>query len=73
MTNYPIRVFWSDEDQAWIADIPDLRYCSAHGATPEEAVREVQAAKELWLAVAREDGRPIPKASPPPTVHQVAS
>jgi predicted RNase H-like HicB family nuclease len=34
---YHINVFWSDEDSCWIADVPDLRYCSAHGDTPEEA------------------------------------
>jgi hypothetical protein len=35
---YHINLFWSDEDDAWIADAPDLTYCSAHGATPEEAL-----------------------------------
>jgi predicted RNase H-like HicB family nuclease len=36
--HYHINVFWSDEDDCWIADVPDLRYCSAHGGTPAEAV-----------------------------------
>ena len=39
MTDYLILVFWSDEDQAYIADIPDLKTCSAWGNTPEEALR----------------------------------
>jgi predicted RNase H-like HicB family nuclease len=41
---YPIEVFWSEEDQVWIADIPDLPFCTAHGATPHEAVAEVELA-----------------------------
>lgn len=60
MNHYHINVFWSDEDACWIADVPDLRFCSAHGETPEEAVREVQIAMDLWLEVARERNRPIP-------------
>jgi predicted RNase H-like HicB family nuclease len=61
MVEYHINVFWSEEDNEWIAEIPDLKGCSASGETPEAAVREVQAAKELWLEVAREDGDPIPE------------
>ena len=60
---YHINVFWSDEDGRWIADVPDLRYCSAHGATPEEAVAEAGIAIDLWLETARETGVPIPEAS----------
>jgi predicted RNase H-like HicB family nuclease len=59
---YHINVFWSDEDRRWIADVPDLRYCSAHGDTPEEAVAEARVATELWLETARETGVPIPEA-----------
>lgn len=44
----------SAADECWIADIPDLRYCSAHGPTPQKALKEVMVAKELWLEVARE-------------------
>ncbi len=60
---YPIVIFWSDEDECWVADIPDLKYCSAFGDTPEAALREIQVAKRLWLEAAREDGRPIPEPS----------
>ena len=42
MNGYHINVFWSEEDGAWVADVPDLEYCSAHGATPVEAVRQVE-------------------------------
>jgi predicted RNase H-like HicB family nuclease len=58
--NYPVVVFWSDEDGEFIADIPYLKYCSAGGDTPEEAVREVMIAREAWLAVARENGAVLP-------------
>jgi predicted RNase H-like HicB family nuclease len=58
--NYPIVIFWSDEDDAYIADVPDLRSCSAWGDTPEEALREVLVAREAWLEVARERGLPLP-------------
>lgn len=59
--NYHINVFYSAEDACWIADVPDLRRCSAHGQTPEEAVREVTVAMNLWLDAAREHGDKIPK------------
>ncbi len=60
---YPINVFWSDEDSAWVADVPDLVYCSAVGDTPHEAVAEVEGAIEAWLEAAQSSGRPIPKPS----------
>lgn len=58
--NYPIVVFWSDADGEFIADIPDLKYCSAGGATPEEALRELLIARDAWLADAREAGEQLP-------------
>lgn len=60
--HYAINVFWSEDDGLWGADVPDLRSCSAFGATPEEAVAEVRVAMELWLDAARESGHPIPEA-----------
>ena len=54
MKDYHINVFYSDDDECYIADIPDLRFCSAVGDSPEEAVREVQIAKATWLKVAKE-------------------
>jgi predicted RNase H-like HicB family nuclease len=59
--DYAILVFYSAEDEGYIADIPDLKYCSAFGETPEEAVREVLIAKGAWLASARELGDPLPE------------
>lgn len=60
---YPIDVFWSSEDDAWVANVPDLVYCSALGDTPHEAVAEVEAAIEAWLEAARAAGRQIPPPS----------
>lgn len=61
MKDYDINIFWSDEDSGYIADIPDLKVCSAFGKTPEEALAEVEIAKAAWLTVARETGKPIPE------------
>jgi predicted RNase H-like HicB family nuclease len=57
---YAIVVFWSEEDAVWVADVPDLKSCSAFGNSPEEAFAEVQVAMEAWLAAARDAGLPIP-------------
>ncbi|MDP8994466.1 MAG: type II toxin-antitoxin system HicB family antitoxin [Pseudomonadota bacterium] len=59
--HYHINVFWSDKDRRWIADVPDLKHCSAHGSTPTEAVDEVRIAIEVWLETAREEGMAIPE------------
>jgi predicted RNase H-like HicB family nuclease len=72
MKDYHINIFYSDEDESYIADIPDLKYCSAHGETPEEALREVLVAKEAWLEVAREKGLPIPEPRYRPAIYQAA-
>ena len=56
---YHINVFWSAEDDCWIADVPDLRPCSAHGETPVEALAEAQVAIGMWLDWARDRGIPI--------------
>lgn len=59
--HYHINLFWSAEDACWIADVPDLRSCSAHGNTPSEAIAEAEVAIELWLETAGECGLPIPE------------
>lgn len=58
---YEIDIFWSEVDEGYIADVPDLKYCSAWGETYEEALREVQVAMELHLEVLEEAGRSIPE------------
>lgn len=71
MKDYHVNVFYSEEDEGYIADIPDLRYCSAFGETPVEALREVEKAKEVWLETARELGKRIPKPRYRPAIYQL--
>ena len=73
MKDYHINIFYSEEDEGYIADIPDLKYCSAFGDTPEEALREVQIAKAAWLEAARAEGKPIPLPRYKPVIYQAAS
>jgi predicted RNase H-like HicB family nuclease len=73
MKDYHINIFYSEEDEGYIADIPDLKYCSAFGDTPEEALREVLIAKEAWLAAAQAESKPIPLPRYKPVISQVAS
>ncbi|MGB8343545.1 MAG: type II toxin-antitoxin system HicB family antitoxin [Ktedonobacteraceae bacterium] len=73
MKDYHINIFYSDEDEGYIADIPDLKYCSASGDTPEEALREVQIAKAIWLEAVRSEGKPVPLPRYKPIIYQVAS
>ena len=60
MCEYDINVFYSEDDEGYIADIPELKYCSAYGKTREKAIEEVLLALDAWLAAARETGRKIP-------------
>jgi predicted RNase H-like HicB family nuclease len=69
MSRYHINVFWSEEDKAWVADVPDLKFCSAFGDTPEAALKEVKRAMEAWLETARESGHAIPKPSFRPAIY----
>lgn len=64
-TTYRIEVSWSVEDGAWIADVPDLEFCTAHGPTPHEAVAQVEIAAEAWVEAARRLGRDVPQPSAP--------
>ena len=72
MTDYHINIFYSDEDGAYVADIPDLEACSAVGRTEEEALAEVKRAKLAWLEAAREAGKPIPPPRYRPIIYQVS-
>ena len=73
MTDYHINMFFSEEDEGYIADIPDLPTCSAFGKTPAEALAEVETAKQLWLEAARAEGKPIPEPTYRPVIYQLAS
>ena len=72
MKDYHINIFYSDDDGGYIADIPDLEACSAFGATAEEALKEVQIAKEAWIETARSEKKPIPRPKYRPAIYQVA-
>ena len=72
MKDYHINIFFSDEDEGYIVDIPDLDHCSAFGETPEEALTEVLKAKGAWLGSARANKKPIPEPHFRPVIYQVA-
>ena len=73
MKDYHINIFYSEADEGYIADIPDLAGCSAFGSTPAEALAEVQTAKAAWLEAAHAEGKPIPKPRYRPAIYQLAS
>ncbi|MBN1293506.1 MAG: type II toxin-antitoxin system HicB family antitoxin [Candidatus Latescibacteria bacterium] len=60
MKKYEIIIYWSDEDQAFIADVPQLPGCMAHGGSQEEALKNVNEAVQLWIDTALEFGDPVP-------------
>ena len=73
MSDYHINIFYSEEDEGYIADIPDLAFCSAFGRTPEQALKEVQIAKAAWLRAAKSSRKRIPKPRYRPAIYQIAS
>lgn len=58
---YELVIFWAEEDGVFVAEVPELPGCMAHGATPSDAAQNAQRAIELWIDVARESGRPVPE------------
>ncbi|MCL2425296.1 MAG: type II toxin-antitoxin system HicB family antitoxin [Oscillospiraceae bacterium] len=71
MRGYHINIFYSQEDESFIADIPDLKYCSAAGSSPQQALEEVLIAQELWLEEARDSGVEVPTPTYKPFIYQV--
>lgn len=71
MKDYHINIFYSEEDEGYIGDIPDLKYCSAFGSTPEKALYEVMLAKAAWLETALAEGKPIPQPKYRPIIYQI--
>ena len=61
MHKYEIIIYWSQEDQVFIAEIPELPGCMAHGDTQEIALKNVHEAIQLWIATAKEFGDPVPE------------
>jgi predicted RNase H-like HicB family nuclease len=58
---YEIIIFWSDEDGSFVADVPELPGCMAHGGSHSEALANAEQAVELWIETAIDLGRPIPE------------
>ena len=71
MKDYHINVFFSKEDGGYIADIPDLEFCSAFGKTPAKALAEVERAKRVWLKTARKQGKSVPRPRYRPVIYQL--
>ncbi len=65
---YEITIYWDDDDKIFVAEVPELPGCMAHGKTQIEAVRNIADASELWLETAKEFGDTIPE----PRRHQLA-
>ena len=61
MINYEVIIYWSNEDQAFIAEVPELPGCAADGATYQEALANVEVVIQEWIETAKELGRPIPE------------
>ena len=61
MHKYEIILYWSEEDQAVVAEVPELPGCMAHGDTHETSLQNVNEAVQLWIDTAKEFGDPIPE------------
>lgn len=60
LLKYEVIIYWSEDDEAFIAEVPELPGCAADGKTPQDALGQVQVVAREWIATARELGRPIP-------------
>ena len=60
MDKYEVIIYWSEEDKVFVAEVPELPGCMAHGDTQELALANTKEAIQLWIDTAREVGRPIP-------------
>lgn len=61
MTHYLVEIFWGDEDEGFIATVPDLPGCSAWGQTREEAAREIEHAQAAWIEACEASGEAVPE------------
>ena len=61
MMRYEIILYWSEEDKAFIAEVPELPGCAADGETYQEALQNVEVIMQEWIGAAKELGRPIPE------------
>lgn len=58
---YELILYWSEEDESYIVEVPELPGCKADGSTYEEAIEQVQIIIKEWVETAKQEGRPIPK------------
>jgi len=70
MRDHHINIFYSEEDEGYIADIPDFEYCSAFGNTPAEALAELEKAKAAWIESAKVHNKPVPEPRYRPIIYQ---
>lgn len=61
MHKYEVIIYWNDEDEAFIAEVPELPGCAADGATYEEVLTNLETIIDEWVEIAQELGRPIPE------------
>jgi predicted RNase H-like HicB family nuclease len=59
-TNYEIIIYWSEDDKAFLAEVPELPGCMADGVTQEDALKNIKSIMEQWLETAKSLGRSIP-------------
>ena len=70
MRDYHVNIFYSEEDQGYIADIPDLKNCASFGETPGQALEQALIAKAAWLRAAKDSNKPIPQPAYKPAIYQ---
>ena len=61
LPKYEVILYWSAQDNAFIAEVPELPGCAADGRTYQEALRNIQVVAEEWIETAKELGRPVPE------------
>lgn len=61
MHKYSVLIQYDPQDKIYVASVPELQGCMAHGETKEKALKEIEIAKELWIETAKEEGLPIPE------------
>ena len=61
MVKYELIIYWSEDDQAFVAEVPELPGCAADGATYQEALANAETVIQEWIDTAKELGRPIPE------------
>ena len=60
LNSYEMIIWWSEEDDAFVVDVPELPGCMAHGKTRIQAIKNAEEAIAFWIKIAKEDGEPIP-------------